>query len=80
MSYSDFTPSDLMKRLALVIKRDIDLFADVAEQAAGSLLSEQLSRRAPLALTIITEKARSELIIAPILMEIVETSPTPGRP
>jgi hypothetical protein len=67
MAYSDFTLRDALERFGLTLADVPDLFADVAEVEPGPLLRELLPEFLPLALAINTEKARSELVIAPLL-------------
>lgn len=69
MSYSDFTLLDLKRRFQLTVDEANDLFADVAEVDLPPRLSETLARYLPLALNLNTEKACSELLIAPLLAE-----------
>lgn len=70
MAYSDFTLAVIRNQLALTIIEQVGLFADIPEFPASSFLQETLAYNLPLALAINTEKARSELIISPILVEI----------
>jgi len=70
MAYSDFTLAELKQRFSLTIDESHDLFAHVAEVDLPPGLSETLRRYLPLAVNVNTEKARSELIIAPILVEL----------
>lgn len=70
MAYSDFSLQEVVKRFQLVIEEQRDLFATVPEHAPGDLLRATLDENVPLALALSTEKARSELIIAPILVEV----------
>jgi hypothetical protein len=70
MSYSNFTIDSLKQRFNLVIRETENLFADVEPVAVGPILSETLKENIPLALSISTEKARSEMIIAPALIEV----------
>lgn len=70
MAYSDFTLPELTKRFNLVIDEQQDLFAGLPELPPSAFLQATLAENAPLALAIQTEKARSELIIAPILVEV----------
>src|SRR5947209_11415483 len=69
MAYSDFTLSLIKQRFGLVIDEQTNLFAGVAEAAPPPGLSDTLSRYLPLAVNVNTEKARSELMIAPVLVE-----------
>jgi hypothetical protein len=65
MTYSDFTIESIQSQLGLAIKQDL-LFAQVEPTPAPQWLQEALSRALPLGLT--SEKARSEFIVAPILL------------
>jgi hypothetical protein len=67
MAYSDFTLRDAVDRFGLVLCDTPDLFGDVPEVEPGPLLRALLPEFLPLALAINTEKARSELVIAPFL-------------
>lgn len=71
MAYSDFkTIDDIKQRFNLKIVSGNSLFADVADIAVSALLQETLQDNISLALNINTEKARSELMIAPVLVEV----------
>jgi hypothetical protein len=70
MAYSDFKLSEVVKKFALTINEKIDLFADTPEVECSEILSATLKNNIPLALAINTEKARSEMLIAPILIEV----------
>ncbi len=70
MAYSDFTLAEVSRRLQVSIEEYPDLFPQVKEAPISLLLAETLRENTPLALAIQTEKARSELIIAPILVEV----------
>jgi hypothetical protein len=71
MAYSDFTTlSNLTKQFSLILREETDLFAMVLEQPASEFLTTTLQDNVPLALAIDTEKARSEMIVAPILIEL----------
>jgi hypothetical protein len=67
VAYSDFTLRQVVERFQLTLTDVPDLFADVPEVEAGPLLRALLPEFLPLALAINTEKARSELLIAPLL-------------
>jgi hypothetical protein len=69
MAYSDFTLAIIKQRFGLAIDERTNLFATVPEVAPPPGLSETLNRYLPLALNLNTEKARSELLIAPLLVE-----------
>ncbi|TAN47555.1 MAG: hypothetical protein EPN21_17270 [Methylococcaceae bacterium] len=68
MSYSDFTLKKAKDAFALTVIEDQDLFSQTAEISISMHLSETLAYNIPLAMAIGTEKARSELIIANILL------------
>ncbi|MDV7396029.1 hypothetical protein RZS08_31850, partial [Arthrospira platensis SPKY1] len=71
MAYSDFkTIDDIKQRFDLKIVSSNSLFADIPEVPVSTLLQETLRENIPLALNINTEKARSELMIAPVLVEV----------
>jgi hypothetical protein len=67
MAYSDFTIASVKQRLGLTLVEDQTLFPDIAPQPLPALLKSTLEQYLPLALNLGTEKARSELLIAPIL-------------
>lgn len=69
MAYPDFTLVGLKKQFGLQIDDRNDLFADIAPVPVSDWLRETLDYQLPLALEISTEKARSELIIMPMLLE-----------
>lgn len=71
MSYSEFTNLTLVKKqFNLTLDETRNLFTTVPEVTISQMLAEILAENVPLALAIATEKARSELIIAPILVEL----------
>jgi hypothetical protein len=70
MAYSDFTFREAVKRFQLTVIEQEDLFAPVTELVVSAFLQATLAENIPLALAIQTKKARSELIIAPILVEV----------
>ncbi len=69
MAYSDFTIPELKKRFHLSVDEETNLFDDIPEMELPATLADILRRYLPLALNLNTEKARSELIIAPVLTE-----------
>jgi hypothetical protein len=69
MAYSDFTLAELKSNFQLTIDEHTDLFADTPEADLPSVLVNTLIRYLPLAVNVNTEKARSELVIAPVLIE-----------
>jgi hypothetical protein len=70
MAYSDFTLEGVLRAFALTLDERTDLFARVPEIAVSPSLRTHLESYVPLALAIHTEKARSELIVMPILLEV----------
>jgi len=70
MAYSDFKLKELVKQFDLTLNENQDLFADISEVESSEILKLALKENAALAVDINTEKARSELIIAPILLEV----------
>ncbi|MGH9755871.1 MAG: hypothetical protein ACREA2_24075, partial [Blastocatellia bacterium] len=70
MAYSDFTLPDLIKRFQLSVIENQELFAEIEPAPVPPFLENTLHESAPLGLAINTEKARSEMIIAPILIEL----------
>ncbi|MCA6581762.1 MAG: hypothetical protein IM537_09275 [Pseudanabaena sp. M57BS1SP1A06MG] len=77
MPYSNFTLRQVEKDFHLEIEEKIDLFAHVQAIAPSDDLKRILTENIPLALAINTEKARSEFLIAPTLLELRRRSPIP---
>ncbi|QSJ14086.1 hypothetical protein JYQ62_19215 [Nostoc sp. UHCC 0702] len=70
MGYSDFNLLEIIDSFGLVIHESSGLFASIQEQECSDLLSTILRENVDLAVAISSEKARSEMIISPILLEI----------
>ncbi len=70
MAYSDFTLDRVKKTFDLSISDKIDIFSSVPELELTPFLAETLRENVPLALASNTEKSRSEMIIAPILISV----------
>ncbi|MCK4493807.1 MAG: hypothetical protein KAU26_07105, partial [Methylococcales bacterium] len=70
MSYSDFTLKKVKAQFDLEIIEQTDLFSTLDEIEISPLLTELLTQNIPLALAMGTEKARSELIIVNIFLEL----------
>ena len=70
MAYSEFTLQEVAQRFQLVIEEQHNLFATVPEVVPGDFLDAILDENVPLALALSTEKASSELMIAPVLVEV----------
>ena len=69
MTYSEFTLEKVKKEFGLIEKR-IDLFGNTQKIESSNWLKETLEISLDLALSSSSEKARSEFIIAPILIEM----------
>ncbi len=74
MAYSDFTLSEIKEKFQLSIEEQADIFSDAGEEKISDFLSEILKENIPLALAIHTEKARSEMIVVPVLIELRKIS------
>ena len=74
MAYNKFTMAQLRKEFGLEITEQSALFADVSSATISDLLRQVLARQTATALRSGSEKARSEYLIAPILMEVYEQS------
>jgi hypothetical protein len=70
MAYSDFSLTKFRNNFQITIKEEIDLFATVEPIEISEKLTNTLGKTTELALAINTEKARSEMIITPILLEV----------
>lgn len=70
MAYSDFTLKKVLSDFELRLFENADLFADVSSIEPSAFLTETLAENVPLALSISTEKARSELIIVNLFIEL----------
>lgn len=70
MSYSDFTLKKVKDELGLNLIEDKDLFSEIPERQISEYLSITLNYNVPLAMAVGTEKARSEFIIANVLLEL----------
>ena len=72
MGYSNFQLVDVVKKFDLKLTPRTDLFADIPEVAKSEHLEFVLTNHLTLAININTEKARSEMIIAPILLDVTQ--------
>lgn len=70
MPYSEFSLAKAKQDFGLITLEKRDIFAASPELAASNLLVESLDYNLPIALGSNSEKARSELIIAPILVDL----------
>jgi len=70
MAYSDFKLSEIIQNFELTLNEISGLFGDIPEEEPSDLLATILKNNVDLAVAINTEKARSEMIISPILLEV----------
>jgi len=70
MAYNDFTLEALKKQFELQTNERQDYFGRAAPVPISDFLREYLRENIPLAFAIGTEKARSELLIMPVLWEV----------
>ncbi len=70
LAYSNLSLHDLRTTFGLTIDQTADLFSALPAIDISTFLQTILNEYVPLANAISTEKARSELIIAPILVEV----------
>jgi hypothetical protein len=78
MSYRDFSLPDVIEKFSLTTREDADLFADRLPVQPSELLVETLRANVPIAVAISNEKVRSELVVAPVLMELKRSHATIG--
>lgn len=69
MSYGEFTFQKIETDLQIQLEED-DLYSLIEPVEINSFFAEIMRENVPLALSINTEKARSELIVAPVLVEL----------
>ena len=70
MPYSQFSIDQIETNFGISISERVGIFADISEVMYSNFLAELLQEYIPLALAIDTKKSRSELIVAPILVEL----------
>jgi hypothetical protein len=70
MPYGEFSIEEVKARFHLRIAETEEYFAEIAPVPVSDFLTGMLAENIPLAVAISTEKARSELIIAPVLLEV----------
>lgn len=70
MTYSDFTIEAVERTFSLALREDVALFDAVPPAPIRPEFRAFLDDKAALAVDLNTEKARSEMIIAPILFEV----------
>jgi hypothetical protein len=69
MAYENFNLGGVCRAFSLKLNDRDELFGPSVEVAASPLLRSILDENVPLAIDVHTEKARSELIVAPVLLE-----------
>ena len=72
MSYSNFTLESVIMAFQLEKVESTGIFSKIEPIAPSAYLTTGLTKKIPLAAAIGTEKARSELIVADILVELRE--------
>ena len=72
MPYSSFTFDSVQETFDLGILQVIGIFAEAEPIVPSEYLSAGLAKKAPLAIAIGTEKAKSEMIVTDILVELRE--------
>ena len=72
MAFSNFTLETVQKEFQLEFVERAGIFAEIEPVTPSELLTTLLAKKVPLATTINTEKARSELIVADVLSELWE--------
>ena len=70
MSYIDYAISEIKDKFNIVIEQRINIFPNIKKEKISDSLNGILEENIPLALAIHTEKARSEMIVTPILILI----------
>ncbi|TAE61216.1 MAG: hypothetical protein EAZ87_02845 [Nostocales cyanobacterium] len=70
MSYSQFTLEQIKSEFEITLSEKIGFFSKITEREYSQLLAETLEYNIPLALSINSEKSRSEMIVTPILIEV----------
>jgi hypothetical protein len=70
MPYSEFNLERVKKDFNLTTFEKPDIFADIPELAGSDLLVDILQYNLPIAIGSNSEKSRSEMIIAPILVDL----------
>ena len=72
MSYSNFTLESALEAFQLKKVESAGTFSEIDPIAPSAYLTTGLAKKVPLAAAIGTEKARSELIVADVLVELRE--------
>ena len=77
MAYSQFSLPTVVKAFNLTIAEKVALFDDVTLVPCSINLKETLDYNVPLAVANNTEKARSEMIVTPILLDLKKNFSVP---
>ena len=72
MAYSEFTLESVVATFQLEKIDTIGLFSEIEPVPPSEYLTTGLAKKAPLATVIGTEKARSELIVVDVLVNLLE--------
>lgn len=72
MAYSNFTLAMVRQAFNLQTVQSIGLFSETVPVEPSETLTRALAKKAPLAIAIATEKAKSELIVSEVLFELRE--------
>ena len=72
MAYSNFTLAMVRQAFNLQTVQSIGLFSQTEPVEPSETLTKALAKKAPLAIAIATEKAKSELIVSEVLFELRE--------
>ena len=70
MSYRDFTLKQVQANFGLTIVEGMGLFSGIEEVQISDYFALTLNENIPLAISINTEKARSELLVSNVLVEL----------
>ena len=70
MPYSDFKLQQVQKQFKLSIVEKLGIFSDIAEKPISDYFAATLEENIPLAVSINIEKARSELLVSNVLIEV----------
>jgi hypothetical protein len=70
MSYGQFSLEQIKSEFGITLAEKAGFFTEIPEKQYSQWLRETLEYNIPLALSINSEKSRSEMIVAPILIEI----------
>lgn len=72
MVYSNFTLEEVLRTFQLETVESIGIFSNIDPVAPSAAFAVELEKKVPVAAAINTEKARSELIVANVLFELLE--------